>query len=333
MDPIDRYLESIRWFLPSQSRDDILAELRDVLITRREEKAAELGRPLTRAEDEDLLRAFGNPLGVAARYGRQRYLIGPEVYPVWELVLKIVLLGVGASAVITAIVATAVGQGDATHGLLRGIAVAWDGGFVSIGIVTVVFAVMERSGAFRRMAQTWRVRDLPRVPRRRRQRRENWIDWVSSIVVNFLFMLWWLGVIHFWPADVPTKAGGLMHFAFAPDLQVFYWPLLALAATNIGVNLLKLASSESRPIGMGLQLAVQAAAIVMAALALHAGHWAVVTGVGVAPNVLAETQHGLEIGAEVTLICTICGILIGMATTAWRLFRSASTAGHATNGA
>ena len=70
MDLIDRYLDTVRLFLPRDQRDDITAELRDVLMTRaRGEARPTLGRPLTRKEDEELLRDFGHPLVVAARYG------------------------------------------------------------------------------------------------------------------------------------------------------------------------------------------------------------------------------------------------------------------------
>ncbi|HEX3406116.1 MAG TPA: hypothetical protein VHS81_02665, partial [Caulobacteraceae bacterium] len=87
MDLIDRYLESVRLLLPLEQRDDIAAELRDILMTRREEKAEALGRDLTRQEDEALLKEFGHPLAVAGRYGPQQYLIGPELYPIFMFVL------------------------------------------------------------------------------------------------------------------------------------------------------------------------------------------------------------------------------------------------------
>ena len=70
MDLIDRYLSAVSFLLPKDQREDITAELRDALMTRREEKEAEVGRPLTRDEDAALLRAFGHPLDVAARFGR-----------------------------------------------------------------------------------------------------------------------------------------------------------------------------------------------------------------------------------------------------------------------
>ena len=91
MDLIDRYLAAVGVLLPQAQKADIIAELRDVLLNRREEKEATLGRPLTRSENEALLKDFGNPLTVAGRYGRQQYLIGPELYPIYVFSLRIVL--------------------------------------------------------------------------------------------------------------------------------------------------------------------------------------------------------------------------------------------------
>jgi hypothetical protein len=337
VDIIDRYLESVRLFLPRAQREDILAELRDVLATRREEQEAELGRPLTRAEDEALLHAFGNPISVAGRYGRPRYLIGPEIFPVYQLVLRIVLASIALAAVITAITVTAVGQGDATHGLLTGLVVVWNGAFTGVGVVTIVFASIERTAAGRHMIDNWRVRDLPRSPspQRRRRRQQNWIDWVSAVVVHTLFILWWVGVIHFWPTDIPAdKTGGLLHFAFAAELRAFYWPVLAFSAGLIGVNVLKLASRETRPIGVMLDFAMQAVAIALAGLALHVGHWVVVTGgAGLPQATVVSAQLGVNIGAQVTLISIIGATLLHLALEAWRRFQAAPEGGAATNGA
>jgi hypothetical protein len=179
------------------------------------------------------------------------------------------------------------------------------------------------------------VQDLPRTPivARRRRRKENWIDWVSAIVVHTLFVLWWVGLIHFWPADIPLKGGGDMRFAFAPELQVLYWPVLGLSSALIGVNLLKLASRESRPIGAALHVVVQLAVVAMAAFALHVGHWVVATGAGVDPITLAKTLFGVNLGVEISLIVTIAATLLSLAVAAWRLWRREGAAAPATNGA
>ncbi|HEY3800627.1 MAG TPA: hypothetical protein VGL58_19920 [Caulobacteraceae bacterium] len=335
MELIDRYLESVRWFLPSEGRDDILAELRDVLLNRREEKQAELGRAPTRSEDEALLLEFGNPVVVAARYGRQRYLIGPAVYPVFSLVLKLVLAVMAASAVIAAVVATIGSHGDAAHGLGMALAVAWNGAFVSIGIITVIFAGLERSGAFRRMTESWSVSDLPRTHvARRRVRRQTWVDWVAGIVGQSLFILWWIGLIHFWPSDIPAKTGGVMHFALTPQLAGLYWQVLALSAGVIAVNLAKLAGLGRRPAAAALDLALAIATIVVALLAMRIGALVAITGVGVAPTVLVQAQYGVDLGVHIALVVAVCGGAINAAISAWRLYRSsAAPVRTAANGA
>ena len=47
MDLFERYLQAVRKYLPWQRQDDIVAELRANLEAQREEREAELGRPLT----------------------------------------------------------------------------------------------------------------------------------------------------------------------------------------------------------------------------------------------------------------------------------------------
>ena len=148
MDLIDRYLDAVRLFLPRGQRDDITAELRDVLMTRREEREAELGRPLTRKEDEALLHDYGHPLMVAARYGRQQYLIGPELYPVYAFVVPSCWPRSAWLAAITGVVAATSRRRRCRRGF--GVAMLTSPGPAaspSIGAVTVIFALLQRTGA------------------------------------------------------------------------------------------------------------------------------------------------------------------------------------------
>ena len=65
---VDRYLGAVRDNLPRAQRDDIIEELEDSLRSRMEDEAAARGRPLTEAEEAAILKGFGNPMAVAARY-------------------------------------------------------------------------------------------------------------------------------------------------------------------------------------------------------------------------------------------------------------------------
>jgi hypothetical protein len=317
MDLIDRYLDAVRLFLPRDQRDDITAELRDVLLTRREDREAELGRPLTRKEDEAVLHDYGHPLIVAARYGKAQYLIGPEVYPIYAFVVMIVLAAIGLSAVITGVVTAA--SGDAARALGATLDVAWSGGFASIGAVTIVFAILQRTGASARIALDWSISDLPRISRRRP--RQPWFEHAAGMVFTILFVFWWVGLIRFGTPDIPLDSGGALHFAFAPALQGLYLPVLALAAGAIAVHALMLAGREVRSVARALDAVQQAGLAAVAGIALHAGHWAVVSGAGVGPSVLAKVDQGVNIGAQVTLIVVICGAVWQLAVSVWRIAR------------
>ena len=321
MELIDRYLASVRLFLPHDQRDDIAAELRDLLLTQQEEREAALGRPLSRKEQEALLHDFGHPLMVAARYRRPQHLVGPELYPVYEVVVLVVLASIGLAALITGVVAASV-SGDAWRGFGAAMGVAWSGLFTGIGVVTLIFAALERTKAGREVVVHWKVRDLPRIGARHRHQ-ERWYEHVAGMVVMTLFILWWVGIIRDWPPQIPLETGGALHLAFAPALRSLYYPVLALAAGGIAVNALKLAGRETRAIALVLDMVLQAGTGAVAALALHAGSWSAVSGAGVSAAVLAKVQYGIDIGAEVTLIVVICAAAGRFLLAGWRLSRPA----------
>ena len=70
MDLIEEYLKAVAVLLPRSQRDDIVAELRDMILTRVEAREADLGRSLKPDEVEAVLREIGHPLVVAAKMTR-----------------------------------------------------------------------------------------------------------------------------------------------------------------------------------------------------------------------------------------------------------------------
>ena len=73
MDLIDRYLAAIARRLPADKADDIVAEIRDDLLTRQEAREDTLGRPLDKSEVSALIKDVG---AVAIEGGRWELYVG-----------------------------------------------------------------------------------------------------------------------------------------------------------------------------------------------------------------------------------------------------------------
>jgi len=93
MELLERYLQAVRTYLIRRRRDDIVKELGDNILSEMEDKAEELGRPLTEAEQCEVLKQHGHPLFAAARYGRLplQYLIGPTLFPIYWYAVQLII--------------------------------------------------------------------------------------------------------------------------------------------------------------------------------------------------------------------------------------------------
>jgi HAAS len=188
---VDRYVEAVRSHLPRRERDDIAAELRDTLLSKIEEAERAQERPLTDDQVAAILKRYGAPESVAAKYGARAHLIGPEVYPQYRFVVRMVLMVVGGVMAI-AIAATAV---TADRPLAQIGRIAMTGLLVAIGnltIFTMIFARLERM-AVRPEPEDWDPRDLiPAVERRTAIPRA---EAIGSLVFSVFWLLWWIDVL------------------------------------------------------------------------------------------------------------------------------------------
>jgi hypothetical protein len=118
---------------------------------------------------------------------------------------------------------------------------------------------------------------------------------------------------------IPLKPGQSLSLAAAPIWHDLFWPVLILAVAGIAVRLMKLLGRFRGAAAHGAELAVQAATVAVAALALAAGRWVLVTGTGLPPGSLAKTAYGVNIGFQVTLIVAmVTAAALGLYN-AWRM--------------
>ena len=68
MDVVERYLSTLRAYLPAGREDDLVAELGENIRAEVEDREDRLGRPLFEEEKVAILRAHGHPFLVAGRY-------------------------------------------------------------------------------------------------------------------------------------------------------------------------------------------------------------------------------------------------------------------------
>ena len=97
---IDTYVSEVGRRLSRKTRADIEAEIRSILQDMLEERSQKTGKPVDEELTLEVLKEYGAPEKVAATYQGDRYLIGPRLYPIFMLVLRIVLIVIGVLAAI-----------------------------------------------------------------------------------------------------------------------------------------------------------------------------------------------------------------------------------------
>ena len=226
LDLIDRYLQAVRFWLPKTSRqEDLLAELGEDLRSQIEDKERELGHPLDKAEMAEILKRCGSPMMVAGRLGPQRHLIGPALFPIYEFVLKMVLLWILVPVFIFIVgpVNLAQGGGDWGAAVLNTFGDLWSGLFIAAGIITLVFAIIERTSAHLGAECKWDPLKLP--PVRKDERKPSLLKVVCQFGFNIFGLVWLLLVPHYpflilGPAAAVLKAGPMLHTYYLPFVQI-----------------------------------------------------------------------------------------------------------------
>lgn len=229
-DLIDRYLAAVSALLPKAQRQDIAAELRDLVMNRVEEAEARLGRPLDKGETEALLREIGHPIAVAGRYGPNRALIGPEIYPFWLFGVKVMLAIAAIAAVIPAGIVLITGEGGprTITGLVYDFIPT---ALTLVGVATLIGAAVERGWISLGDLTRWKASELPYVPPGKPLFWKSRFDGLFELVAVALFIAWWTKVLPFPMGDI-VRDQGEVGIVVAPALEALYWPILALAVAQ-----------------------------------------------------------------------------------------------------
>lgn len=236
---IDKYIYTVTKHLPETSVTEVEKELRSNILDM-------LPEDYTDNDIEKVLYQLGNPVDLAGKYREgKRYLIGPSLYGNYCFVLKLVYIIVASCVPIAAFVIAATDSslkspGEVLlHVLIQTIVIAIEAAFQVFAWVTVIFVILERSGAAHKIkwpytGKDWTVSDLlePQQPR------TNQISKADSVILIF-FTVVFTGIICFFPELFAwySKSNGLwvIEPLFNVDILANYIPFILLTSA-IGIS-------------------------------------------------------------------------------------------------
>jgi hypothetical protein len=206
MEMVERYIYAVTKRLPENQREDIEKELRGLIEDMLEERSD--GEEPTSADIESVLLGLGDPAELADKYrGKNRYLIGPEYFDKYMLVLKIVLVastfGILVSLLIAYSINPPVSIAELFGNVISSLFYALFQGFTW---VTVVFVILEyKQISLKRphgKREEFKPSDLPPVPTGDVRIRK------SSPIVGIIFSVILLSILNFSPQLFGVKILG-----------------------------------------------------------------------------------------------------------------------------
>jgi hypothetical protein len=296
-DLIDRYLNAVKMWLPRKQQKDILAELAEDLHSQIEERESALGHPLEEGDLVALLAKRGSPMRVASGYIPEHRLINPAMLPLYQMVLKIVLLWVLLPTFAIVFIAPIFDSARPGPALVLFFVEAFRALFFVIGIVTTVFALLDRYHT--KWVDKWDPRKLPRVPVAHQQMQ--WYNDFAGFAFGMAALVFWAVVM--WRRSALVFPGG-PRVILSPVWGAIYWIVLGLTLARALTDLYCFLRRAWTPARSWMRLAIDATTIVMSLVLLRVNNWVDLAGPNVTPADVAKAISWVNGTIQITLICT-----------------------------
>jgi len=321
MDLLDRYLNAVRFWLPAAQEDDLIAEMGEDIRSEIEDREATLGRTLSEDELAALLKQRGHPMRAAGRYLPPRYLIGPALYPVYILVMRLVLLWVVLPiCVFVALPIAIVTAADPTLAGIKSLVDSAMGCVFAVGLITLAFAIIERHPI--KDLESWDPRKLPQVPASLKSlaapKPVERVEAIVDMVLGALFTALLLRVIWFRSSfDL-----GNIHIVLAPVWRVVLWPMLVIGLTGIPLGWVSLAFPTKTRLRAGIRMAMDAATLGVTGVLARAGTLVTLTVSNLPPAQAAEAAKWVDIVMRITVSAIAIGALVNLTREGIRYYRA-----------
>ena len=308
MDVIERYLEAVAAQLSTEDREDIVAELRDLILSRAEAREEELGRTLSDEEKEAILHEIGHPLVVAARYRKgPDSLVGPELFPYWLFGAKAGLIVIAWLQALVLLLRVFGDPADFGQAIAQGFHGFFTGALTLLGALTLAGAIMEHYGLKPAWLTKWRIGDLPaygladparwgaavsgaaQVRTGQASKAKEKRDWAGrlesreasealwSLIAGTVFVLWWIGVLHVPGLSQFGLRSGEVAVTAAPIWSALFAPILAWAVAGTAVDALGLIQPHAARLRAFLKIPVSMGGLWIGWRLFEARHWFTLT--------------------------------------------------------
>ena len=162
---LDRYMLAFSRRLPLRQRKEVAEELRASLL---DEIEARCGTDeIPEEQVRSLLAEFGAPGRLASSYAKEQFLIGPRVFPLFRMVLFIVMIVVSAVGIIN--IGISLSSWDFV-GILQDLLGLIASLMTALGFMVVAFHIVERTASKtdwnEELYDGWKVEDLPEIETR-----------------------------------------------------------------------------------------------------------------------------------------------------------------------
>jgi len=314
MDLIDRYLAAVGRHLPTTLQSDVVDELSANLRSEAEGMAQRLGRPLEAADQEQILKPHGHPWLMASRYQPQQQLVGPALYPYYRQALVMVLFWVVLPMTLIGGALAAIYAQDSGQAWGRALGAAWSGAIYSVGIVTIVFAILDSQQVRITALDQWQPSKLPDPQDGRAVPRS---ESLFSLIANLTFLMIWIDLIRV--PQLATWGGDEVQFVPSAVWSAVHMPIIVTVLVTIATSFVDLMRPWRTALFSLLRIANALAFAAIVVVVLRAQHWIDVVAPGVLHDRATRGDYWINQSIEWGLFVVLAITLFEASHEMWQL--------------
>jgi len=236
---VDRYISAVSDILPAKQRKDTVTEIRSLIQDALDDRSKTEGRPPDDEMMVAVLRQFGSPEKIVAPYLPEKYLIGPRLFPIFLMVIRIALPLIAVLALVGVwignIPAGSITAVEVLTNLVKSIGNALYAVVQAFGNIVLIFAILQWVlPEFKTKAKEWDPRSLKAISQPDKIKRGELITEIIFSMVGLIIFTFYLDRV-----GIYNNINGLWTFtpiltsafnAYVPWLDLFWVLTIVLDA-------------------------------------------------------------------------------------------------------